>query len=78
MPTLEEATQTVIEVVAQKLDREADSMTAETSLQADLGADSLDIAEIMFGLEEAFGGRGKIDHSTLPTIGSLAAAFADA
>lgn len=46
---------TVQRVIAHQLKSEPQRITLESHLQNDLGADSLDAMEILFGLEEAFG-----------------------
>lgn len=45
----------VIEIIAERLSKDADSINENSNVVADLGADSLDIAEIMMDLEDAFG-----------------------
>ncbi len=45
----------VITIVAEQLGKDAAEITAETSLQDDLGADSLDAVEIIMALEDEFG-----------------------
>lgn len=44
----------VITIVAEQLGQDASEITAETSLQDDLGADSLDAVEIIMALEDEF------------------------
>ena len=43
------------EVVADKLDTDASDITVESSFVDDLGADSLDVVELIMGLEDEFG-----------------------
>lgn len=43
------------EIVADSLGVEIDTLTAETSFKDDLGADSLDLFELVMALEEATG-----------------------
>lgn len=43
------------EVVADKLDAEAVDIVEEASFIDDLGADSLDVVELIMGLEDEFG-----------------------
>lgn len=43
------------EVVADKLDTDASDITEESSFVDDLGADSLDVVELIMGLEDEFG-----------------------
>lgn len=45
----------VITIVADQLGKDAAGITAETSMQDDLGADSLDAVEIIMALEDEFG-----------------------
>lgn len=44
----------VRKVIAEKLDRSEDEITNEASFVEDLGADSLDVVELVMALEEAF------------------------
>ena len=46
---------TVQQVIARQLKSEPKRITPASHMQNDLGADSLDALEILFGLEEAFG-----------------------
>lgn len=43
------------EIIAEQLEIDADSVTAETRLGEDLNADSLDIVEMLMALEDEFG-----------------------
>ena len=43
------------EVVADKLDTDVSDIKAESSFVDDLGADSLDVVELIMGLEDEFG-----------------------
>lgn len=43
------------EVVADKLDTDPDEVTEDASFVDDLGADSLDVVELIMGLEDEFG-----------------------
>ena len=43
------------EMIAEQLNCEAGDITAETSFKDDLGADSLDLFELVMELEEEFG-----------------------
>ena len=40
------------DIIADKLDAEAGELTNESRLQEDLGADSLDVAELIMGLQD--------------------------
>ena len=42
-------------IIADQLDIDADKINENTSLSEDLGADSLDIVEMMMSIEEEFG-----------------------
>ena len=42
------------EIIANKIQVDADNITLETSLMRDLEADSLDAVEIIMGIEEEF------------------------
>ena len=44
----------IVEIIANQLGIEEDDVTAEASVIDDLGADSLDIVELVMALEEAF------------------------
>lgn len=43
------------EIIAEQLEIDAESVTAETRLGEDLNADSLDIVEMLMALEDEFG-----------------------
>lgn len=45
----------ICDLLAEKFDADASTMTMETSIKDDLNADSLDIVELMMDLEENFG-----------------------
>ncbi len=45
----------VKEIVATQLDKDLAEIKNESSFQDDLGADSLDVVELVMALEEAFG-----------------------
>lgn len=45
----------VKDVVADKLDTDPDEVTQEAAFVDDLGADSLDVVELIMGLEDEFG-----------------------
>lgn len=45
----------ISELLADKFDVDAATLTMETSIKDDLNADSLDIVELMMDLEENFG-----------------------
>lgn len=41
-------------ILAEQFDAEEDSITLETSLTEDLGADSLDLADVLMAIEDDF------------------------
>ena len=52
--TKEEVVAKLKTIVSDRLDVEADQVTPEKSFVEDLGADSLDIVELIMGIEEEF------------------------
>jgi acyl carrier protein len=62
----------VIEIIAERLSKDKDGITENSNVVADLGADSLDIAEIMMDLEDAFGIKLEDDQAEGPkTVGDI-------
>lgn len=45
----------LIDAIAEVLDLDKDKITADSKFVEDLGADSLDVLEIVMGIEEEFG-----------------------
>ena len=43
------------EILADQLDANVDEMTMDTRIAEDLGADSLDVVEMLMGVEDEFG-----------------------
>ena len=41
-------------ILAEQFDVEEDSITAETTIQEDLGADSLDVVDLLMSIEDEF------------------------
>lgn len=41
-------------ILSEQLDADADSITLETDIQDDLGADSLDVVEMLMSIEDEF------------------------
>jgi len=64
-----EITQKVTDIVAEQLDVSKDQITAETSFVDDLGADSLDIAELVMEFEDEFDLNIPDDQQGIKTIG---------
>ncbi len=54
MANKEAVQQKVIEIIAEQLGREVTDISVENDLSNDLGADSLDAAELMIAFEEEF------------------------
>ena len=62
----------VKEITAEALGVEAETLTAETSFKEDLGADSLDLFEMVMTFEEDFGQEiPSEDLEKLTTIGAV-------
>ena len=60
----------VQEIVAELLDIETDEIKPESKFQADLGADSLDLVELIMEFEEKFGGEiSDEDAQSIQTVG---------
>lgn len=60
------------EIIAEVLNVDADEITMDTTFVDDLGADSLDIFQIVMGIEEEFD--IEIDNETAEKITSVGAA----
>lgn len=59
----------VRDALAQQFEADPESITMETSLIDDLGADSLDVVELIMSLEDAFGiSIGDEDAAQLTTV----------
>ena len=57
-------------IVADLLDIDADTIKPESKFQADLGADSLDLVELIMEFEEQFGGEiSDEDAQQITTVG---------
>ena len=60
------------EMIAEQLNAEAENITEATSFKEDLGADSLDLFELVMALEEEYGLEIPTeDLEKLSTVGSL-------
>jgi acyl carrier protein len=62
----------VTEIIVNKLGVRAEEVSAEANFQTDLGADSLDLVELMMGFEDSF--KLKIsdeDSSSLKSVGDV-------
>lgn len=66
--------QKIIEITAETLGAEAESITENTSFTEDLHADSLDLFELVMALEEEFGVEiPSEDLEKITTVGAAAA-----
>lgn len=62
----------VRDIVVEQLGIEADEVTMESSITEDLGADSLDVVELIMAFEEEFGGEITDEQSkAMSTIGDV-------
>jgi acyl carrier protein len=62
----------VRDIVAEQLGIEADEVTMKSSITEDLGADSLDVVELIMAFEEEFGGEITDEQSkAMATIGDV-------
>ena len=60
----------VRDIVAELLDIDPETITPESKFQADLGADSLDLVELIMEFEEQFGGEiSDEDAQKITTVG---------
>ena len=59
-------------ILAEQFDVEEDKVTADTDLQEDLGADSLDVVDLLMSIEDEFGVEVADDEiEKIKTVGSL-------
>lgn len=65
--TIEEILKKMQELVAEQFATTPDEVTMETSFEEDLGADSVDLVELVMAMEEEFD-LGEIQEDELPTI----------
>lgn len=62
----------VQEILSEQLDVPAESITVDTNLVDDLGADSLDVVELIMSVEDEFGiSISDEDAANLPTVGKI-------
>jgi len=59
----------VKQLIADRFERQLEEVTDDARFQEDLGADSLDITELLMGLEEEFGIEIDDDANTISTVG---------
>ncbi len=66
----------VIDIIADRLSRDKATITDGSDLVADLGADSLDVAEVTMDLEDAFGVKIEEEKAqSLKTLGDIVKAI---
>ena len=65
----EEISKKVVDIVVEQLDVSKDQVTMETSFVDDLGADSLDLAELVMEFEDEFDLNIPDDQQGIKTIG---------
>lgn len=59
-------------ILAEQFDVEEDKVTTDTDLQEDLGADSLDVVDLLMSIEDEFGVEVPDDEiENIKTVGSL-------
>ena len=59
-------------ILAEQFDVEEDKVTADTDLQEDLGADLLDVVDLLMSIEDEFGVEVPDDEiENIKTVGSL-------
>ena len=59
-------------ILAEQFDVEEDKVTADTDLQEDLGADSLDVVDLLMSIEDEFGVEVPDDEiENIKTVGSF-------
>lgn len=63
----------IVSIIAQQFGVDADTITAETTFEEDLGADSIDIVELSMALEDeyAMGEMSEDDLGGISTVGDL-------
>lgn len=75
----EEVFQTMRDLVAEQFSRDAEDVTMDTSFEEDLGADSVDLVELVMAMEEEFdvGEMQEDDLGGLKTVGDAVRYIAD-
>ena len=59
-------------ILAEQFDVEEDKVTADTDLQEDLGADSLDVVDLLMSIEDEFGVEVPDDEiENIKTVGDI-------
>ena len=65
--TMEEIFKKMQELVAEQFETEPEEVAMDTSFEEDLGADSVDLVELVMAMEEEFD-VGEIQEDEMPTI----------
>lgn len=74
----EKDTRALLDILIRQLDLKEEQLTLGAKIQEDLGADSLDVAEIIMGVEEQFGVTIPDEVSEkVSTVGDLLEVLAD-
>ena len=68
--SIEEIFQTMQQLVAEQYAKEPEEVTMETSFEEDLGADSVDLVELVMAMEEEFE-VGEIEEEDLGSLKSV-------
>lgn len=63
----------IVKIIAEQFGVEAETITASTTFEEDLGADSIDIVELSMALEDeyAIGEMSEDDLASISTVGDL-------
>jgi len=62
----------IVEIISKQLKAEPENITPDTNIMEDLGADSLDVVELLMAIEETFGVSVPDEDVTgLKTIGDI-------
>ena len=71
--TMEEIFKTMQDLIAEQFAIDADEISMESSFVDDLGADSVDLVELVMAMEEEFdiGEMSEEDLATIKTVGDL-------
>lgn len=64
-----DVTQTIKTIIAERLDRKIEELTDTAKFVDDLGADSLDLTELLMALEEEFNVEIDDDANSIETVG---------
>lgn len=64
-----DVTQTIKNIIAERLDRKVEELTDTAKFVDDLGADSLDLTELLMALEEEFNVEIDDDANSIETVG---------